>query len=249
MSLRLPHITRNWALFLDVDGTMLDYVARPESVRVPPSFRETLRTLATALDGALAIVTGRKIEDVDNLFAPLCLPVAGQHGAELRRDHSLCAFAPAPAELEAILAPVYAVAERKPAIWVENKGFSAAVHYRGAEAEREALARLLSEAIDRQGAGFRLLPGHLVFDVTQRTVNKGSAVDWFMSAAPFLNRMPVFIGDEGTDEDGFAAVLARGGLAIRIGLEGESLAPHRMRSPAELRAWLDRSADALAQRV
>lgn len=249
MTPQLPLFARDWALFLDVDGTMLDYVARPESVRVPPSFRETLGLLAAALDGALAVVTGRKIADVDSLFAPLRLPVAGQHGAELRRDHSRCAFAPAPSELEAILAPVYAFAERKPAICVENKGFSAAVHYRGAEAEREALARLLNEVIDGHGAGFRLLPGHLVFDITQRAVNKGSAVDWFMAAAPFLHRTPVFIGDERTDEDGFAAVLARGGHAIRIGLEGESLAPHRLHSPAELRAWLDGSAEALAQCV
>lgn len=249
MALHLPLIARHWALFLDVDGTMLDYAARPELVRVPPSLRKALEMLTVALDGALAIVTGRRIDDVDQLLAPLRLPIAGQHGAEIRRDHTRCAFAPAPAVLEAILAPVYALARREPSIWVENKGFSAAVHYRGSEAERDALARLLTEAIERHGTAFKLMPGHLVFDVAQRVVHKGSAVDWFMASAPFAGRMPVFIGDEGTDEDGFAAVLARGGHAIRVGHDGDSVAQDRVGSPAELRAWLSQSAEALAQLV
>jgi len=245
MAPALPLIDRSWAVFLDIDGTLLDYAPTPDEVEVPAGLREALARLGDALDGALALVTGRTITDVDRIFAPLRLPVAGQHGAETRRYQNECLFAPSAAVLTAILAPVDTFAASRPAIRVENKGLSAAVHYRGAEAERDALARLLQESVARSGSGFKVLPGHLVFDVMQRSVTKGSALDWFMTEPPFVSRLPLFAGDESTDEDGFAAALARGGHAIRIGLKGQSRAPWRLRSPEDMRDWIRRSAAAL----
>ena len=240
-----PLIGRDWALFLDVDGTLLDYAPRPDLVHVPATLRPLLAALSAALDGSLAVVSGRTIADVERLLAPLRLPMAGQHGAEISRDDRELVLAQSPSALAAILAPVYGYAQSRPAIRIEDKGLSAAIHYRGAEEERDRLVEILSDAVAESGSEFEVLQGHLVFDVRQRRMNKGAAVAWFMAEAPFAGRVPVFVGDECTDEDGFAAVLARGGLAIRIGHGGETIAPFSLASPAELRAWLDRSVAAL----
>lgn len=245
MAETLPLIGRNWAVFLDIDGTLLDFAPTPESVAVPPSLRETLASLREALGGALALITGRRIADVDRIFAPLKLPVSGQHGAEARRNQSQCVFAPEGSALQTILAPVYAFAADHPGIRIENKELSAAVHYRGAEEHRDALGRLLEKALAQSNADFTVVPGHLVFDVKQRSVSKGSALDWFMTEPPFMSRTPIFAGDAGTDEDGFAASLARGGYAIRVGPPADSLASWRLSSPHEMRQWLQRSAAAL----
>jgi len=245
MANKLPTIAHNWALFLDVDGTLLNYVSRPEAAIVPPSLRQTLAGMSAALDGALAIVSGRTIADLDRLFAPLRVPVAGQHGAEARRSERTCILAadstPSTPALASILAPVYALVARQPAIMIENKGLSAAVHYADAGPERDALSAILPGAIARSKGAYQLLASHLAFDIVPHAVDKGRAVDWFMAASPFAGRIPVFIGDDRTDEDGFAAVTARGGYAIKVGQPDNSIARWHMRSPSELREWLDRS--------
>ena len=238
----LPTIARDWALFLDVDGTMLDFVPRPEDAVVPPPLLRTIGGLSAALDGALAIVSGRRIADLDRLFAPLRLPVAGQHGAEARGREGVSILAPDSTALAAILAPVYALGKR-PTIMIENKGLSAAIHYAGSGLERDTLDGILSRAVAGSAGTFRLLASHLAFDVVPGAVDKGTAIAWFMAAAPFAGRVPVFIGDDRTDEDGFAAVVARGGYAIKVGPRANSIAPWHIQSPQELRRWLS---DALA---
>ncbi len=247
----LPNIARNWALFLDVDGTLLDYVTRPDAVEVPPSLLETLTGLSAALDGALAIISGRTIADLDRLFAPLRVPVAGQHGAEARRGERTWILAPERAPnssaLASILAPVYALGARQPAILIEDKGLSAAIHYAETGPERAALNAILPGAIAGSEGAFQLLASHLAFDIVPHAVDKGRAVDWFMTAAPFAGRIPVFIGDDRTDEDGFAAVAARGGYAINVGPRNETAAPWRVANPRALREWLARSLTTLEQ--
>jgi trehalose 6-phosphate phosphatase len=241
MARTLPALARDWALFLDLDGTLLDYAPRPDAVIVPSSLRRSLSALAATLGGALAIVSGRPIADLDRLLAPLHLPAAGQHGAEMRRETRVHVFAAAPA-LAAILAPVEAFAEREPAILIEHKGLSAAVHYAGIEAARDGLEAMLATGIARSDGAFRLLASRLAFDVVPAAANKGGAVEWFMAEAPFAGRVPVFIGDDRTDEDGFAAVAARGGHAIQIGRRGESIASWTMPTPQDLRDWLEAAA-------
>ncbi len=247
MARTLPVLARDWALFLDLDGTLLDCAPRPDAVIVPSSLRASLSSLVSALGGALAIISGRPIADLDRLLAPLNLPAAGQHGAEMRCGASIHVCATAPV-LAAILAPVYAVAEREPALLIEHKGLSAAIHYAGIEAARDTLEVMLAAGIARSDGAFRLLVSRLAFDVVPATASKGGAVEWFMASAPFAGRVPVFIGDDRTDEDGFAAVAARGGLAVKIGLSGDSIALRRIGSPQELREWLERSAAALGRR-
>lgn len=245
MARTLPIVAPNWALFFDVDGTLVDFVADPATALIPRALQKTLAELSTALAGALAIISGRSIADLDRLFAPLQLPLAGQHGAEARRDGTISILAPATSALASILAPVYAFAETRPAIRIEDKGLSVAIHYRGAEESRDALAALLDDAMARHGSDYELLASHLAFDVRPRTANKGFAVEWFMAAAPFAGRTPIFIGDDRTDEDGFAAVLARGGHAIKVGGRGTSIAPWHLAAPEELWRWLERSKIAL----
>jgi trehalose 6-phosphate phosphatase len=247
MAETLPIIARDWALFLDVDGTLLDFASRPDAAIVPPPLRQTLTALSGALGGALAIISGRTIADLDRLFAPLRLPVAGQHGAEARRGERICIFAPGSPALASVLAPVYALGEQRPTIMIENKGLSAAIHYAEAGSERDALSELLPKAIARSDGAFRLLASHLAFDIVPQAIDKGRAVDWFMADAPFAGRVPVFIGDERTDEDGFAAAMARGGHAINVGPRRGSIAPWHMPTPQDLRAWLDRSLATLEQ--
>jgi len=241
----LPLIAPDWALFLDVDGTLLDYVPQPDSARVSEPLRRTLAALQALLDGALALVSGRSIADLDRLFAPLSLSLAGQHGAEARHNGKIHTFAPASPALDAILARARSFAAHLPGIMIENKGLSAAIHYRGAEEARGDLGELLARSIVETGAEFQLYPGHLAYDIQPRGANKGFAVDWFMAAPPFAGRVPVFIGDERTDEDGFVAAIAHGGRAVKIGRQGASLAPWRMAEPDALRLWLDQAVAAL----
>lgn len=243
-----PLIARNWALFLDVDGTLIDYVPRPDDAHLPLGLRKTLSVLLRELDGALALVSGRALEDVERLFAPLRLPVAGQHGAEARfsPEGATRVFVATSAALEAVIARLEALLADHSAILIERKGLSVAVHYRGAEDQRERLREFLVDAVARQGDELQLLDSHLCFDIKPRGTSKGLVVKRFMTQAPFEGRVPVFIGDDRTDEDGFAAALAMGGRAIRVGVAGISIAPERVTSPRDLCLWLERSATALA---
>jgi trehalose 6-phosphate phosphatase len=240
MDRTLPTVARDWALFLDVDGTIVDYAPRPDAAIVPPSLVRTLRALSGALDGALAIVSGRSIADLDGLFAPLVLPAAGQHGAEARLGDRKCAVGSDSPALESILRSAYAF-DGQSSLLIENKGLSATIHYGEASSTPEALGEILRAAVARSGGAYRLLASRRAFNIIPSGVDKGRAVDWFMTVAPFAGRVPVFIGDDRTDEDGFAAVTARGGHAIKVGPSGGSVAPWRVRDPRAIREWLDGS--------
>lgn len=247
MMTQIPQtLESNQALFLDVDGTLIEFVRRPEEAHVPRELRQTLEALFRVLDGALALVSGRAIADLDRLFEPLCLPASGQHGAEMRRSDRVQVFASISSpELAAKLTPVYAFAAAHPAVFIENKGLSLAVHYRGAEETRDALHTMLNEVVKESGDKVQLIRSHLAFDLRPCGVNKGSALDRFMAKPPFVGRVPIFIGDDRTDEDGFGAAIARGGHAIKIGAGGDSVARWRMDTPSDLRQWLARSVTAL----
>jgi trehalose 6-phosphate phosphatase len=249
MSATLPRIAGNWALFLDVDGTLLDIAPRPDGARVPAGLREVLVALSQRLGGALALVSGRTIAGVDRLFKPLLLPAAGQHGAELRRS----AQAPVQrvacdVDFEPFRAPLEHFASSWPGILIEWKGQSVAVHCRAAPGSRGELGVLLAELVAKTH-GIELMDSRSGFDLRPSAVSKGSALEWFLGAPPFRGRVPVFAGDDLTDEDGFAAALRHHGVAIRVGGEAKSLARLRVAQPAEFRAWLSQSAGALETRA
>jgi len=231
----LPLLTTAHALFLDFDGTLTELAPRPEAVRVASGLVPTLASLHAHLGGALAIVTGRPEADVDGFLAPLRLPLASEHGAQYRLgDASHPAIEPP--DLAPVLLAAQNLAARHPGLLVEAKRASVALHYRLAP-PLEALCHDTLVRAMQHVDGVELLRGKYVFEVKPRGVHKGQAIVDFMTQPPFAGRTPVFVGDDVTDEAGFAAVQALGGWGIKVG-EGPTMAQHRCMTSAALRGWL-----------
>lgn len=238
-----PRITPDAALFLDFDGTLVALAETPEAIEVPSALVALLGDLHHLLGGALAVVSGRQIDSIDRYLAPLRLPAAGEHGVQ-RRDatgHTREQRAP---DLVDILEAANELARVHEGLLVERKHAAIALHYRLAP-QLEAVCRdAMTRAIDGQ-LQFELLHGKFVFEVKPSGVNKGTAIDAFMREAPFEGRIPVFAGDDTTDETGFAIVQPLGGVAIKVG-SGPSLALHRLDSPRAVFEWLTQARDLLA---
>lgn len=219
------------ALFLDFDGTLADLAERPEAVRVQPGLVPLLARLQAQLDGALAIVTGRPIADIDRFLAPLRLPVAGIHGAQGRHADGRGWQLAAP-RLDAVEAAARQLLALDPGLQLERKAVALALHYRRAPHLGDHCRQHL-QAVVAASPGLDLLEGKCVLEVKPAGVSKGRAIEHFLAEPPFIGRLPAFAGDDVTDEAGFEAVLRRGGLALKVG-EGPTCAPHRLASPAAL---------------
>jgi trehalose 6-phosphate phosphatase len=231
----LPFLTTAHALFLDFDGTLTEMAPRPEAVRISAGLVPTLAALSTHLDGALAIVTGRRETDIDHFLDPLVLPLASEHGSQYRlADGSRPAVVPP--DLAPVLQAATQLAVQHAGLLVEPKRASVALHYRLAP-HLEDLCRSTLLAAMQHVHGVELMEGKFVLEVKPRGVHKGQAIADFMTLPPFAGRIPVFAGDDVTDESGFAAVTALGGWGIKVG-EGPTLAQHRCMTPAALRGWL-----------
>ncbi|HEX6829617.1 MAG TPA: trehalose-phosphatase [Burkholderiales bacterium] len=227
------------AFFLDVDGTLLGIAATPDAVTVEPAVLRLLGRLHGATGGALALISGRAIPVLDRMFAPLRLAAAGQHGAE-RRDATgrLHTQAISARGLDEARAAAGAFAAGHRGVLVEDKGLSLAVHFRQAPAVEAALRALLAGIVEESPGDVALQPGKMVFEVKPAGRDKGTAIGEFMQEPPFLGRLPVFIGDDVTDEFGFAVVNALGGLAVKVG-EGASCARLRLAGVEAVRDWLE----------
>ena len=234
---RPPAPADDWALFLDVDGCLLDIAAHPDEVVVPARLRETLQALSQRLDGALALVSGRSLAGLDALFAPLQLPSAGLHGLEWRTANASRSAPEAPPALAAIHAEAATVAAGYPGAVVEHKGAALGLHWRGAPSAMEALCGFAEAALPRL-PGFRLQHGHSVVELRPAAGDKGSAIEALLEEAPFQGRTPVFAGDDITDESGFAVVNARSGISILVGDREPSAAHFALPSPDAVRRWL-----------
>lgn len=227
------------ALFLDVDGTLIDLAPRPDAVHVPAGLRETLAALHVLTDGAVALVSGRTVATLDDLFAPLRLPAAGGHGAQLRADPVADALCTPDLDPE-IAALLRTVPERFAGAFAEDKGSSIAIHFRACPEQGAKIGAALAEALGRAGeaaSGLDILPGHFVLEVRRAGSDKGSAVNALMAAPPFRGRIPVVIGDDVTDEAAFAAAQVRGGLAISVGRAADGV-DAVLADPANVRAHL-----------
>jgi trehalose 6-phosphate phosphatase len=246
----LPIPTLEWALFLDIDGTLIDIAATPDAVVVRPELPDILRRLADLLNGAVALVSGRSLADVDRLFTVPGLSAAGQHGAEIRAAEGGIEIFDAAAQQLAALAPAIAdFAAARPGILIESKGMATAIHCRQVPHYQSELGAFLDDLVAGSGGQLETIRGHRVFEIKPRNLSKRTAVEHFMRSPPFAGRLPVFIGDDRTDEDGFAAVQAMGGHAIHVGLTGASLATWRIAGPAEVRTFLSSTAEILAVEV
>lgn len=226
----LPRPDRDWALFLDLDGTLIDFAPRPDAAFAPRGLADALLAAAAALGGAVAIVSGRPVGVIDGLLAPARLPAAGCHGAELRVMATGPTQRMVPAPSARLLGAGEAIAAAS-GLLLETKPSGLALHYRAtpdrAREARDAAEALLAEA----GPEYELMPAVLAFELRPRGFDKGMAVRTLMGAAPFAGRRPVFVGDDITDLDGIAAASAMGGAGVLLGRDAEA-------GPAEVRAWL-----------
>lgn len=231
----MPAISAQTALFLDFDGTLADLASEPDNVQLEPGVIPALVRLSGQLGGALAIVSGRRLGDLDSFLAPLQLPAAAEHGAQRRQADGRVISMAAP-NVQEVARRAADLAAQHDGLRVEIKSAAVALHYRHAPALEALCLQVMQQAADST-PGVELLRGKFVFEVKPASVSKGTAINAFMAEPPFAGRQPVFAGDDTTDEDGFSAVQLLGGEGIKVG-EGATLAQHRCASPAALRQWL-----------
>jgi trehalose 6-phosphate phosphatase len=238
-----PELDRKTALFLDLDGTLLEIAATPEEVVVPPGLPALLSQLHDQLNGAVAIVTGRPLSQTDELLQPFIASAAGEHGVSLRyadgtREELPAGIAVPDSWREAL----EAAAERWPGVLVEPKPHGCAVHYRLAPEYGNDVWRLVRELVPPEHPWFRLVPAREAVEIGLRAASKGHAVERLMAHAPFHGRRPIFIGDDFTDEAGMSKARELGGLGLRV-------AEMFGGDPAQVRAWLTRGARRLDGRL
>jgi trehalose 6-phosphate phosphatase len=233
---------REVAILLDIDGTLLDIAMTPHEVRVPPNLRKTLTKLQERTNGALALVSGRSLSDIDLIFAPLKLSAVGGHGAEVRVTPA-AANGPPPKPLDKKTRNRLAeVARMGEGIIIEDKGYSVALHYRLAPDKRRAIEDAVAAICGDLPAGsVEILPGKSVIEIKKAGFNKGTALRDLMAHAPFAGRRPIFVGDDVTDEAAFAVVPEFDGMAISVGRMVPGVA-QRFEAPSDVRRWLERIA-------
>ena len=225
------------AVFLDLDGTLIEIAQRPDAVERSTRLNALLARLPAATGNAVAIVSGRTVADLDRLLAPHRLAVAGIHGLERRRADGKVIRAPAaPDWMQGARDAMESFAATHPGLLLENKGASLALHYRSRPELEDAVQQFVAE-LELPVAAERL-QGRKVMEVKPRQMNKGTAIRAFMSEPPFAGRTPVFAGDDVTDESGFTAVNELGGISVKVG-DGVTAANWRLGGVSEVLRWLD----------
>ncbi len=235
-----PDLDRTSALFLDVDGTLVEIAATPEAVVVAPGLPGLLAQLHGLLDGAVAIVSGRPLSQIDELLHPFAGSAAGEHGVAIRFGDGTLEEAPARVAVpddwrEALTA----TAARWPGVRVEPKPHGVTVHYRLAPERANEVWRAVRALVPEDDPWFRLLPAREAVEIGLRAASKGQAVARLMKQAAFQGRRPVYVGDDFTDEAGISAAMELGGIGLRV---GEAFGG----DPARVRAWLKRGAERMA---
>jgi trehalose 6-phosphate phosphatase len=227
-----------YALFLDVDGTLLDIARTPEAVEVSEELKDVLSSLNTQLSGALALVSGRSIVDLDRLFAPLVLCVAGVHGSERRTASGTILRTPADAHhLDRARAMLDEFATTHHGVLIEDKNIAIAVHYREAPQWQAEVERIVSDVQRTLGGEFRIQNGKCVCELRPARHSKASAIASYLTEEQFAGRTPIFVGDDVTDEDGFEFVNSTG-MSIKVG-QGATKAKYRMESVQEVHRFLE----------
>lgn len=232
-----PTADSEWAFFLDVDGTLIEIAASPSAVQVDDALLGLVVRLHHACGGALALISGRSLADLERLLGSVRIPLAGQHGLERRNAQGrLFSHTTSPAAKRSLRQRLDALVARHPGLLLEDKGLTLALHYRQAPQLAAWLHRELASWL-AIADGLQLQKGKRVLEIKPAGVDKGSAIAEFMAEPPFRGRRPVFIGDDITDEHGFERVNLLDGLTVKVGA-GRSAARYRLASAAAVRAWL-----------
>ena len=226
------------ACFFDIDGTLVAIGPSPIRVRVDRGLRRALERLHASTGGAVALITGRSLADVDRLFPGNRLPAAGQHGVERRSATGRVSRHRFPAHrLDTARHRLADIVARSPGLRLEDKGLSLALHYRGAPRLGGYAHRVARTLVARLGASYCVQSGKRVVEIRPGGKDKGQAIREFMAERPFRGRTPLFLGDDATDEYGFAMVNRLGGCSIKVG-PGPTTARWRLRNVAAVRSWL-----------
>jgi trehalose 6-phosphate phosphatase len=228
----------NLALFLDVDGTLLEIEDHPADVRADQSLIALLERVSQGLDGALSLISGRTVADIDRIFAPARFAAAGGHGTELRL-HPEDSIASAKWSLPpSIIERVREFAANSPGLLLEEKRGGMSLHYRRAPELEKQCTTFVQSLLPEIEQDFRLIAGKMVFEFAPKEHHKGAAISDMMQRDPFTRRRAVFVGDDVTDEDGFRAVNALDGIAIRVGGSRGSEAQYSLPDVAAVHRWL-----------
>jgi trehalose 6-phosphate phosphatase len=213
-----PPPALDWCLFLDVDGTLVELTDTPSQTRTDPEIISLLREAAERLGGAVALVSGRRIGTLDELFAPLRLPAAGLHGVERRKaDGSTQGASFVDSQLDPARAAIKALVDSHPGTLFEDKDRTIAVHFRLAPQSEQIVRAAIIEIAKPLGSNYHIQAGKMMFEIKPRGFSKATAIQAFMKESPFSGRRPVFVGDDLTDQDGFAMVEAHGGISVGVG--------------------------------
>jgi trehalose 6-phosphate phosphatase len=225
------------SLFLDLDGTLASIRRRPQDVGPEPWRTQLLRRLEPRLEGRVAVVSGRTLDEIDRILEGSVTVVAAVHGLVRRCPDGRVLHSPADPSLEAVRARAAELARAHPGLLFEDKGLSVALHYRLAP----QLGPLVEAEADRLSRehGLKLQPGDMVAEICTPGMDKGAALGAFMSEPPFAGSRPVFVGDDLTDEDGFAAAKDFGGFGVLVGMDRPTLACRRLDGTAAVRDWLE----------
>lgn len=227
-----------WALFLDVDGTLLDLACHPDDVHVDPHLHDALGRLHDRLDGALALLSGRTLSQLDALFDWNRRVAAGLHGAELRMPDGRERIIGDAAAFTQVRSRAAALVTAAQGVTLEDKRLALALHYRRAPHAREAAERIAQALLHDAGDHYALQRGDHVFELKPAGADKGRALAALMRDAPFHGRTPWMLGDDLTDEDAFRHVNASGGISVIVGARRPTEARYALDDPAAVRAWL-----------
>ena len=228
-----------WAFFFDIDGTLVDFADTPAGVRVDHAMQRLIVRLHESSGGAVALISGRSIVDIDRLFPGVMLPAAGQHGVERRDARGKVSYHSFPSQrLEWTHRQLTHEVESHPGLLLEHKGLSLALHYRRAPHLANYVHELARAALHRLGARYCVQTGKFVVELKPAGKDKGVAIKEFMQEEPFQGRIPVFVGDDATDEFGFAMVNPLHGHSVKVG-PGATVAAFRLRSVPLVRTWLE----------
>ncbi|MBC8086953.1 MAG: trehalose-phosphatase [Phycisphaerae bacterium] len=239
----LPTPAHDWAWFFDIDGTLAPIAASPDAVHIDPAIQQLIHTIHTQSQGAVALISGRSIVDIDRLFPERPFAAAGQHGAERRHPNGTIERKVVDGRRLVLMRQALREVERRYAgLLLEDKGLSLALHYRLAPGLESLAHREVRELLLETGSGFLMQTGKCVVEILPAGNTKGTVVTQFMTEPPFRGRVPVFVGDDVTDEHAFAVVNQLGGISVKVG-EGETQARYRLCDVGEVSDWLSRVGD------